>query len=57
MIKASYSPITCIRYVIVDQLPESDDQRVIRLKIMSRINQTRRISAKQLRRANNTKSK
>ena len=56
MIQASYNPITGVSYVIVDQLPENNDQQNTQTQITDKINKARDTQAKQLRRTN-TKSK
>ncbi|MBR2286384.1 MAG: hypothetical protein IJ866_02925 [Alphaproteobacteria bacterium] len=57
MIKMSYDPIMGVRYVSVDVEPRNENQRVIASKATELYNRTRHARAKQLRRANNTKSK
>jgi hypothetical protein len=57
MIKMSYDPIMGVRYITVDVEPRTNAQRAIRTKITEQYNRTRHARAKQLRRANNTKSK
>lgn len=57
MIKMSYDPIMGVRYITVDIEPRTNAQHAIRTKITELYNRTRNTRAKQLRRANNTKSK
>ena len=57
MIKMSYDQIMGVRYVSVDVEPRNENQRVIASKATELYNRTRHARAKQLRRANNTKSK
>ncbi len=46
-----------VRYITVDVEPRTNAQHAIRTKITELYNRTRHTRAKQLRRANNTKSK
>ena len=57
MIKTIYDPIMGVRYVTVDVEPRTEEQRVISARVTELYNRTRHTRAKQLRRANNTKSK
>lgn len=57
MIKTIYDPIMGVRYVTVDVEPRTEKQRVISARVAELYNRTRNTRAKQVRRANNTKSK
>ena len=57
MIKMSYDPIMGVRYITVDNNPQTNIQRTIKSKVVEQYNRTRHIRAKQLRRIKNTKAK
>ena len=57
MIKTIYDPIMGVRYVTVDVEPRTEEQRVISARVTELYNRTCHTRAKQVRRANNTKSK
>lgn len=57
MIKMSYDPIMGVRYITVDNDPQTNAQRTIKSKVVEQYNRTRHIRAKQLRRIKNTKAK
>ena len=57
MIKMTYDPIMGVRYIISEEEPCSESQRVLKAKLTEKYNRTRHIRAKQLRRAQRTKSK
>ena len=55
MIKTIYDPIMGIRYITVDDVPQTNRQRTIKSKVVEQYNRTRHIRAKQSRRINKTK--
>lgn len=58
MIKATYNPITGVRYIVVDIDPRTEEKRsALSLRAQSLYNRTQKTHANQMQRANNTKSK